>query len=237
MPTSWSTATVAIGWDEGATEKGTPGLDNSLPVFLSSFSATEQENVILITLSTQSEVNTLGFRVLRGLNPRDDFKAVSGLIKGNGNSTVTHRYQFVDPDVQPNVTYYYRLQEIDCNGNTELHGLVSACLSEQQEQPCSTPAEFQLSAGYPNPFGPGVNKPEIWFKLLIPKTSSSKIQATVWNILGQEIARLEPNTSSDEQSLFWNGFGESQMPVPAGAYFLHVRQGSRLQIRRILLLR
>ncbi len=226
------------GTDWRDEETPSPGSDNSLPVFLSSFSATPQEKSVLIRWSTQSEVNTLGFYILRSADPKSEFAPISDLIRGNGNTTVVHHYQFIDRDVQPEITYYYRLKDVDFNGNVRVHGVVSACVTGQQESPCAMPEEFQLSEGYPNPFGPGVNRPEIYFKLLLPQNKSEQIEADIWNVLGQKIARIKVGDSrASEYSLLWNGLGENYQPVPAGVYFLRVRQGQRIQIRRLLLVR
>jgi len=54
---NWHTAAISIGWDAGATERGTPGsVDNSLPVTLSSFNATVDKNGVILKWVTESEV-------------------------------------------------------------------------------------------------------------------------------------------------------------------------------------
>ena len=180
----------------------------------------------------------MGFQVLRSLVREKDFVAVSELIRGNGNSVVKHEYQFVDRNVQPNVTYYYRLKDIDFNGNFKLHAIISVCLADNQETPSAAPNQFQLSEGYPNPFGSGVNQPEIGFQLILPNVASDKLQADIWNALGQKIRHLTINgAQAGRQTIFWNGLNEERASVPSGVYFLRFRRGNELQVRRVLLIR
>jgi len=216
----------------------TPGGDNSLSVSLSSFTAASQGNGIILTWTTESEVNTLGFRVLRSVTARDDFVPVSDLIQGAGNSTVAHQYKFIDQDVQPDVTYYYRLKNIDFNGNSEIHGIVSASVSDQAQFSGTYPNHLQLSEGYPNPFGPGVDETDVSFNMLVPENSTAKMDVGIWNLLGQEVKHfgwMAP--SPGNKTFFWDGRGENRQPMPAGIYFLRVDVGHEQLIRRVLFVR
>jgi len=212
--------------------------DNSLPVFLTSFSAVPQNSHILIKWTTQSEINTLGFKVLRRVHSTGDFAPVSSLIRGAGNSTIEHRYQFIDRDVQPDVTYYYRLKDIDFNGHSAVHAIVSASLSGQTEEPGTWPDHVQLSEGYPNPFGPGVGKTEVGFNVRVSENSARKMDIGIWNLLGERVKHFEWNGShAGVRAFFWNGTGENGLPVPAGVYFLRVRRENLQKIRKILFIR
>jgi len=82
------------------------------------------------------------------------------------------------------------------------------------------PVEFGLSASMPNPFS---NLTTI--RLSLPERSS--VQLSVYNILGQEVARLaDGELSAGIQSVQWNAASRSGNPVAPGVYFFRVRAHS-----------
>lgn len=60
---------------------------------------------------TASELNNAGFYIQRSLDGAT-FENI-GWVAGNGNSTTLQAYTFTDRDVQADITYYYRLQQVD----------------------------------------------------------------------------------------------------------------------------
>ena len=51
---------------------------------------------------------------------------MTSLIPAQGSSTQGASYEFIDNDVKNRKTYYYKLEDIDLNGNSTMHGPVSA---------------------------------------------------------------------------------------------------------------
>ena len=51
---------------------------------------------------------------------------MTSLIPAQGSSTQGASYEFVDTDVKNRKTYYYKLEDIDLNGTSTMHGPVSA---------------------------------------------------------------------------------------------------------------
>ncbi|HDI51545.1 MAG TPA: hypothetical protein ENF45_02830 [Bacteroidetes bacterium] len=215
--------------------------DSSVPVSLSSFAATPQENSIVLTWTTESEFNTLGFKILRSLEPEKGFVAISSLVRAAGNSLTTRHYRFVDQNVQPGVTYYYCLKEIDFDGKIKLHSVVSARIDENNLNGLAVPNQVQLSSGYPNPFGPGVKKPEVKFRLFLPAGKqhwSEDLRVKITDILGREVTHWQVNFSySKEQMFFWNGRDMFGNFVPAGVYFFQVQGSSFDKVQKILFVR
>jgi hypothetical protein len=94
-------------------------LNSTLPVNLINYQAKTQNNKeVLLSWSTASEQNNDGFELLKstdGIN----FSKIA-LIKGNGNSTSTRQYSFVDASPAKG-TNYYKLVQVDFDGaKTEL---------------------------------------------------------------------------------------------------------------------
>ena len=67
--------------------------------------------------STASEVDNFGYDVYRGDTPDGPFVRITPRpIQGAGTSDETHRYVFVDEDIDPRRSYYYFVESIDLRG-------------------------------------------------------------------------------------------------------------------------
>jgi hypothetical protein len=53
-------------------------------------------------------------------------KINASLIPAEGSATQGASYQFIDKNVKNRTTYYYKLEDIDLNGTSTMHGPVSA---------------------------------------------------------------------------------------------------------------
>ena len=101
---------------------GTPGYrrGKSLPVQLSHFSAQFDKSQIIISWTTEAELNNAGFHVLRSTSRIKNFRRVNPkLIAGAGTTGERNTYQFIDTTAKPDVAYYYRLEDIDLSGQRE----------------------------------------------------------------------------------------------------------------------
>lgn len=99
----------------------------SLPVELISFTAKAIDNqFIQLNWSTATEINNLGFEIHRSVDG-EDWSNI-GWVPGNGNSTNTLNYAFQDHEVTSGTYYYYRLKQIDFDGQFEYSDVVSAAI-------------------------------------------------------------------------------------------------------------
>ena len=71
--------------------------------------------------STATETNNQGFEIQRGTNNRD--LVTVGFVKGNGTTTETQSYTYVD-NTELSGTVYYRLKQLDLNGKYEYSKVV-----------------------------------------------------------------------------------------------------------------
>jgi hypothetical protein len=81
----------------------------------------------LLEWETGSEINNLGFHLYRSASEKGPFsKITQNPIPGLGSSPQGARYRHTDTGLTNGVTYYYKLEDIETTGRTEMHGPVSA---------------------------------------------------------------------------------------------------------------
>ncbi len=86
-----------------------------LPVVLGSFYGHAREENNLLEWTTFSELNNEGFYIQRSADGVA-FEEI-GFIKGAGNSTFSNTYNFIDKEPLKRLLSYYRLRQVDYNGN------------------------------------------------------------------------------------------------------------------------
>jgi hypothetical protein len=91
--------------------------NGALPVTLSHFGATLNNNRVWLQWNTATESNNQGFSIERSTNGRD-FKAIAfeKSKANNGNSTQNINYEFFDAAIGKYNTLYYRIKQVDNDG-------------------------------------------------------------------------------------------------------------------------
>jgi ELWxxDGT repeat protein len=101
--------------------------DSATIVTLSSFTAVPKSGKVILQWNTESETDNAGFNLYRSTSENGEYSKINDtLIPATGSSTQGASYEFVDNDVQNRKTYYYKLEDIDLNGQSTMHGPVSA---------------------------------------------------------------------------------------------------------------
>ena len=103
---------------------GTPGFraGGALPVELSQFRPERQKDTgaVVITWSTQSELNNAGFFIKRSQRRDGEFKIINAtMIQGAGTTSEKQFYTYTDTTAQPNVVYYYQITDVSLDGNRQ----------------------------------------------------------------------------------------------------------------------
>jgi hypothetical protein len=94
---------------------------------LTSFTATPKAGKVHLQWTTEAEINNAGFNLYRSSSADGEYiKINDSLIPAQGSSTQGAAYEFTDNDVQNRKTYYYKLEDIDLNVTSTMHGPVSA---------------------------------------------------------------------------------------------------------------
>ena len=103
---------------------GTPGFDagGMLPVELSGFNAARDRvtGAVVITWATQSELNNAGFFIKRSQQQKGKFVVVNPtMIAGAGTTAEKQSYTYTDATADPNVIYYYQIEDVSLDGNRQ----------------------------------------------------------------------------------------------------------------------
>ncbi|MCK6602521.1 MAG: T9SS type A sorting domain-containing protein [Bacteroidetes bacterium] len=197
---------IATTWDEPA-----------LPVELASFTATEKSGGILISWMTASETANAGFFVETSVN-RSAWKS-EGFIPGAGTTTEPKVYEyFLSSPADP---VYLRLRQIDLDGKETIHSF-SQVLSASGDYP----AEFSVSAAYPNPFNPSTA-----LKIRVPEKGTLRIR--VFDLLGKEIQSVSvPVSGAGEQTVSLDFSREA-----TGSYFIRAELNGKAKIQKVQMIR
>ena len=107
-----------------ANDVGTPGFraGGALPVELSHFRPARDKvtGAVVITWSTQSELNNAGFFIKRSQQRDGEFKVINAtMIQGAGTSSEKQSYTYQDTTASPNVVYYYQIEDVSLDGNRQ----------------------------------------------------------------------------------------------------------------------
>jgi hypothetical protein len=171
---NWAQQTPGVTWngDTGSDQSiQINGVDNVVPVELTSFTASADYGVVELSWITSTETNNQGFEVQRSIG--SEFETIA-FVDGHGTTTETQIYSYIDRNVKAG-SYTYRLKQVDFDGSFNYSKVV--------EVNVLAPAVFALDQNYPNPFNPSTM---ISFRLAI----DSKVSMKVFNVLGQEVANL-----------------------------------------------
>ncbi|NQT61840.1 MAG: DUF2341 domain-containing protein [Candidatus Marinimicrobia bacterium] len=209
---------------------GRNGEDYSLPVILSSFNATLDDDKITLRWITESEVENIGFNIHRAAERKSCqapdslyHKINSEIIVGAGSSSEEHEYTFTDDKIEFGKSYWYKLESIDFNGQSNISDPISATLK--------LPSKYSMSQNHPNPFNPTTT-----ISYDLPEQSIVKL--TVFNIRGQEVMTLlDASEPPGYYEVQWNGLDRSGNQVSTGVYFCRLEAGSFSQTIKMVYLR
>jgi hypothetical protein len=195
-----------------------------LPVELSSFTATADQNTVDLKWQTKTEVNNYGFNIERKIN-EGDWNTL-GFVEGHGNSNSPKEYNFTDKDLFAGGSkFQYRLKQIDNDGNFEYSDVVEVEV---------VPSQFELSQNYPNPFNPSTT-----IRFSLPKETQLKIN--IYNMLGELVETLAEGTY--EAGYHKVTFNASSLP--SGAYIYRIESSDHstssgqnfVQVRKMILIK
>jgi len=210
--------------DDGAIEGG------ALPIQLASFTGTVVNgNNVQLDWMTVTEVNNYGFFVQRRLQGDPNFTEIpNSFVPGHGTTLEPQYYSWTHQTVAPG-SYEYRLRQVDLNGAQSFTQPVPIVIESPTGvgNGSTVPAVFKLEQNYPNPFNPST---KISFSLAEPNFTTLKL----YNLLGQEVATLF-NGMADAGRAYVINLDASNLGN--GVYFYRLESGSKVDVRKMTLLK
>ncbi len=196
-------------------------INNPIPVELTSFTATSDNNNVLLKWTTASEKNNSGWNVERRIKNNDNtfntWKSL-GFVDGSGTSTDNNNYSFTDKDIV-SAQYQYRLQQVDYDGTTTYSDIVEIVVD-------FLPTDFALYQNYPNPFNPATT-----IKFDVPK--SSFVNITVYNSIGEKVETII--NEQLEQGVYKVQFDASKLP--SGFYIYRFTSANNVFTKKMMLIK
>jgi Zn-dependent metalloprotease len=186
-------------------------VDNNtpLPVTLVRLAAKLRGSDALLTWETAQERTNRGFNVERSRDG-SNFE-VLGFVAGHGTSSKNVAYEFVDRQVNPNSTFYYRLQQFDYDGKATYSPVVTVRATNNAKA---------LATLYPNPA-------QDWLYLSF-LGSPTQVTITLLGVDGRRVLQQEISNPNGTQVA---------LPIaqlPAGAYVVQVSDGVTVETHRLL---
>ncbi len=214
------------------------GGTSTLPVELSVFSVTNSGHTNILSWTTETETDNLGFNVYRGLSlddisSGDAIQINHSLITGAGTTSEPTNYSYTDEySVEYNVTYWYWLESVELGGITVLFSPRSYTPAEGGGSETPDIEFYGLGNNYPNPFNPSTT---ITFCL----KKSEYATLDIYNVRGQLVKNLFNGTVSadDEKTVNWDGRDESGKETGSGIYYYRLKHGSTSEMKKMILLR
>ena len=194
-------------------------MDN-VPVELTSFRVSVKNNSVVLNWQTATEVNSRGFEIQRCFktdNSRTSWDKI-GFVQGSGSSTNIHQYIFTDNNVVKTGVYYYRLKQIDFDGQY--------AFSPEAEADVLKPTVYYLSQNYPNPFNPSTT-----IEFSIPERSHVSLK--VYDVLGNQVASLVDGwMEATNHQVIFNGNN-----LASGIYYYTLTAGNFTSTKKLILLK
>lgn len=186
-------------------------VDNTLlPVKYMYFKGLKENKNVSLSWETVSEENNMGFEIYRTHNKQDWI--LLGFVNGLGTSFVNTAYSFVD--VQPLTFNYYRLKQLDFDGDFHFSNTILIVFDENE-------GKFSVNA-YPNPF---TNILFLDFNRLFRDSDFSYI---VYDNIGRVVENVPVFKTND--SLFQLDMSK----LSTGNYFVKFTVGSQNEYVKLL---
>jgi len=210
--------------DASETSQWVSSADLSLPVELTSFSASVYSGNVFLSWSTESETENLGF-IIQRRPAAGEWKQVASYLtdktlEGHGSTSEKHEYQYTDKAVVPGATYLYRLGDVDYGGEVVWYKEVEVKIEAESAR---IPEKFGLQPVYPNPFNPALTIP-------YGLTEDGQMTLKVYNLRGELIEVLKSTYAlKGTYSYTWQ-----PQELSAGIYFISLQSGNRVNLQKVV---
>ncbi|NIU01745.1 MAG: T9SS type A sorting domain-containing protein [Nitrosopumilaceae archaeon] len=200
--------------------------DDPLPVTLSSFSGDFIEDKIILKWRTESEINNLGFIILRKKGTETNYSFLANYennleLRGQGTTNSATEYSYIDDNINQGEIYYYLLRDIDFTGKAVDHGPIKVSTSV-----VNIPEKSMLYQNYPNPFN---NSTVIPFFI----SERERVELSIYDSLGRKIKTLinKPLKAGSYKYNF------DALNLPSGYYYFKLKTTNTTTVKKMTLVK
>ena len=193
--------------------------NSPMPVEMVTFSASVNKASVTLSWQTSSELNNRGFEVYRsGKNTNTDWTK-AGFVNGSGSKNTPSHYTYSDEQLSAG-KYYYRLKQIDYNGNFEYHNLNGFA-------EITGPNKYELSQNYPNPFNPVT-------KINFSLPAGTNVSIKVYDVSGRQISTIVNNKflAADYYSVVFDA-----SMLSSGIYYYRIETDKFMSVKKMVVLK
>jgi len=192
-----------------------------VPVELFLFRGDLQGETIILGWQTKTEFNNYGFEIERSFG--GDWETI-GFVSGHGTTSKPQKYEFVDRDLNPNISLAnYRLKQIDMDGSFQYSKVITIKI-------CN-PNSFKIKQNFPNPFNSSTT---IHFE--IPEDNHIRIE--IFNSCGEKVKTLMDNKQEGgNYYATWDGKDEWNNKAASGIYLCRMISGDYIDHIKMLMIK
>ncbi len=211
---------------------GSTSSDNSLPVELTIWNVTCLSGMAVLSWTTESEIDNLGYLIFRLMVSDEknnaEWKLIDSyqsnpILRGQGSVTFQTEYSYIDKSVEAGNTYQYQLADVDINGKETYHTVRTVMVY---------PVGVVLSKAYPNPFNP-------YTQFSITVDVYSPVSISIYNLKGRLVATIaEESLYPGEYFYMWDGQTSTGQMAASGIYFVNMSVKNSIEsVQKVLLVR
>ncbi|BFN37571.1 T9SS type A sorting domain-containing protein [Fidelibacter multiformis] len=208
---------------------GSNSNDNSLPVTLSAFTAQAVKGAVVLEWETSAEIENQGFILSRKLKVESQKSeiiagfATDDALKGQGSTTETTKYLYVDKTVEHGKTYVYSLTDVDYSGNESILKKVEVQVKTEE----TIVAEgYVLDPVYPNPFNAILTVP---FTL----TEPMHVSIDLYSLTGRHVLTAVKREFTTGSYLYTIKTPD----LSSGIYLIRTSFGGEIHLQKAILLK
>jgi len=197
------------------TLKFSPTGCTAMPVILKNFDVVAGSCDVTLTWQTATELNNKGFEIEQ--SDKDGKFAPIGFVPGKGTTSTGSSYNYTVSG-QPAGKYYYRLKQLDADGNT--------AYSETRDITTTCAGVSRLSV-YPNP-----SKGEYTVTINNGSSIYKTVALRVYDFHGKLVKTIQVNNYHAGSKIAVNLTG-----LASGSYYLTVTDSNKVMMQKIELIR
>jgi hypothetical protein len=192
----------------------------------------QQVNIAWIV---ETETENAGYNLLRNEVRQlvTAQKINDGLIDAGSEFGTQIQYSYTDMEVDEGATFFYWLESVSLNGESEFFGPITVAVSGEGSSPeiPNLPLITELYSAFPNPFNPATN-------LLYSLKEDGLVRLEIYNQKGQKVKSFD--SYHDKAGVYkqaWDGRDWQGNPVASGVYFYKLICGSYSATKKMILLK